>query len=208
MCFPMVNLRVQGTRTSMSGACRAEMDLTVLEDVRRRGPWKVTEPTHPLTGSWHIYAGYNSVPCGMDEQMVSPVPKTLQGYGFCSFGHREMYVWLAARYFEPIGNSRGRFNWDWQCTSNLIGTRNVARSHIFLSVSIIAIYQLCPMSQTCKRPHILWPDFLAMIDDCPFCGFRQAYCFHLEFPIVHLPKLLSCDATWDNDRRSLLGVEI
>ena len=45
----MVNLRVQGTRTSMSGACGAEMDLTVLEDVRRRGARKVTEPTHPLT---------------------------------------------------------------------------------------------------------------------------------------------------------------
>ena len=43
VCFPMVNLRVQGTRTSMSGA---EMDLTVLEDVRSA---KVTEPTHPLT---------------------------------------------------------------------------------------------------------------------------------------------------------------
>ena len=58
-------------------------------------------------GSWHIYAGYNSVPCGMDERKVSPVPKTLWGYGFCSFGHRKMYVWPAARYFELIGNSRG-----------------------------------------------------------------------------------------------------
>ena len=57
--------------------------------------------------SWHIYAGYNSVPCGMDEQMVSPVPKTLWGYGFCSFSCRKMYVRLAARYFEPIGNSGG-----------------------------------------------------------------------------------------------------
>ena len=28
------------------------------------------------------YAGYNSVPCGMDVQTVSHVPKTLQGYGF------------------------------------------------------------------------------------------------------------------------------
>ena len=45
-----------------------------------------------------------------------------------------------------------------------------------------------PMSQTCKRPHILWPDFLAMIDDCPFCGFGQTYFFHWAFPIVPLPK--------------------
>ena len=66
-------------------------------------------------GSWHIYAGYNSVPCGMDERTVSPVPKTLRGYGFCSFSHRKMYVRLAARYFELIGNSRG---------GHLIGTGN------------------------------------------------------------------------------------
>ena len=68
-------------------------------------------------GSGHIYAGYKSVPCGMDEQTVSPVPKTLWEYGFCSFGHRKMYVWPAARYFELIGNSGGAFNWDRKCTS-------------------------------------------------------------------------------------------
>ena len=28
----------------------------------------------------------NNVPCGMDERMVSHVPKTLRGYVFCSFG--------------------------------------------------------------------------------------------------------------------------
>src|ERR1700761_7326933 len=66
-------------------------------------------------GSGHIYAGYNGVPCGMDERTVSPVPKTLQGYGFCSFGCRKMYVQLAARYFEPIRNSGG---------GPLIGTGN------------------------------------------------------------------------------------
>ena len=52
MCFPMVNLRVQGTRTNMSGAYGAEIDLTVLEGVRRRRPRKcpgMTEPTYPLT---------------------------------------------------------------------------------------------------------------------------------------------------------------
>ena len=29
--------------------------------------------------SWHIYAGYNSVPCGMGEQMVSYMPKNAPG---------------------------------------------------------------------------------------------------------------------------------
>ena len=57
------------------------------------------------------------VPYSMDERTVSPVPKTLRGYGFCSFGHRKMYVQPAARYFELIGNSGGAFNWDRKCTS-------------------------------------------------------------------------------------------
>ena len=31
--------------------------------------------------SWRIYAGYNSVPCGMGEQMVSCMPKNTPGLG-------------------------------------------------------------------------------------------------------------------------------
>ena len=36
-----------------SGAYGAGIDLTILEDVWRRKPWKVLEPTHPLT-AFHI----------------------------------------------------------------------------------------------------------------------------------------------------------
>ena len=35
----------------------------------------------PAGVSWHIYAGYNSVPCGMGEQTVSRMPKNALGVG-------------------------------------------------------------------------------------------------------------------------------
>ena len=39
--------------------------------------------------SWHIYAGYNSVPCGMGEWMVSCMPKNTPGVG-------HLQLWLQA----------------------------------------------------------------------------------------------------------------
>ena len=46
--------------------------------------------------SWcMIFAGYNSVPCGMDAWTVSRVPKNTRG------------VWIWLNFLEAIGNSGG-----------------------------------------------------------------------------------------------------
>ena len=39
--------------------------------------------------SWHIYAEYDSVPCGMGERMVSHMPKNTPGVG-------HLQLWLQA----------------------------------------------------------------------------------------------------------------
>ena len=76
----------------------------------------------------------NNVPCGMDAWMISHVPKTPWGYGFCSFSciywWVKMYIRLVARHFEPIGNSGGALNWDQKCTSGKI---------FFLSIDVVNV---------------------------------------------------------------------
>ena len=50
VCSPMLNLSVEGMRTSMSGTLQSCDKLSHLEDVQRHRPWKVPELNHSLNG--------------------------------------------------------------------------------------------------------------------------------------------------------------